>query len=125
MTKMSAVLGQKCPRCRKGKLFASSALSFKYAKMNEECSCCRLRYEIEPGFFYAAMYVSYVLVVAELVTAAILAFYFIDERNQGMIIALTILPALLLSKFNFRYSRTLLLHFLSPIKFRPGYECEE
>lgn len=117
MTKLQAVINHKCPRCRKGDIYPNSMFSINYAKMNETCSHCGLKYEIEPGFFWAAMYVSYALMVAELVTAGILAFYFLSIQDQWWIIGLTISPVIVLITFNFRYARTLLLHFLSPIKY--------
>lgn len=118
MTKLQAVITQKCPRCREGDLFKTSAFSLRYSEMYPNCSNCGQKYEIEPGFFYAAMYVSYVLVIAQLVTSGFLAFYIFGEDNVYLIIAATITPTLLLFTLNFRYSRTLLLHYLSPIKYR-------
>ena len=35
------------------------------------CSHCGLVYEKEPGYFYAAMYVGYAFIVAELVSMAV------------------------------------------------------
>lgn len=117
MSKLQAIINHKCPRCRKGDMFTKSMFSINYAQMNESCSHCGLKYEIEPGFFWASMYVSYVLMVAELVNAGILAFYFFGEKDQWWIIGTTISPVILLFTFNFRYARTLLLYFLSPIKY--------
>lgn len=117
MTKLQAVINHKCPRCRQGDIYTNSMFSLNYAKMNEHCPHCGLKYEIEPGFFWAAMYVSYVLMVAELVNAGIIAFYFYGEADQYKIIAITLSPVIILFTFNFRYARTLLLHFLSPIRY--------
>lgn len=119
MKKINAVINHKCPRCRKGDTFKSPiAFSLNYAAMYERCSHCGLRYEIEPGFFYAAMYVSYVYTVAELVTTGIITFFFLEESNLWLSICIVIAPVLLLATINFRYSRTVLLHYLSPIKYR-------
>ncbi len=41
--------------------------------MQDTCSHCGLRYQIEPSFFYGAMYVSYGLTVAIGVAAFIIA----------------------------------------------------
>jgi len=90
---------------------------WKYDQMNKKFACCNLNYEIEPGFFIGAMYVSYVFIVAELVNAGILAFMIFGEEEQWAIIATTISPVILLFTFNYRYARTLLLHILSPIKY--------
>lgn len=121
MTKLLAVINHKCPRCRQGDIYETSIFSYKYSRMHSHCSNCNLKYEIEPGFFWAAMYVSYVLIIAELVTAGIIAFMVFDSSQQWSIIGLTVSPVILLFTFNFRYARTLLLHFLSPIKYDPNY----
>lgn len=117
MTKLSAIINHRCPRCRQGKIFKHSMFHYKYDEMYTKCEYCNLNYEIEPGFFYGAMYVSYVFIVAELVNAGILAFLIFGEEEQWAIIATTILPVILLFTFNYRYGRTLLLHILSPIKY--------
>jgi uncharacterized protein (DUF983 family) len=122
MTKIQAVINHKCPRCRKGDIFKTSAYSMKYADIFDRCSNCNLRYEVEPGFFYAAMYVSYVFIIAELVTTGVIAFFFLGESYFWLTIGLVITPAILLSRVNFRYSRTILLHFLGPIKYRVDKE---
>ena len=46
-------------------------------KMHEACSHCGLHYQIEPSFFYGAMYVSYALTVAIGVAAFIISKVFI------------------------------------------------
>lgn len=63
-----SVLGNKCPRCRRGDLFKSkSAYAMKdgaYMKMNEECPVCGQPTDLEVGFYYGTSYVSYALTVA-------------------------------------------------------------
>ncbi len=61
-----SVLTNKCPRCRKGDLFATkNAFVFKnMSKMNENCPVCGQATEIEVGFYYGTGYVSYALAVA-------------------------------------------------------------
>src|ERR1700748_1163836 len=56
-----AMLHCKCPRCRRGDMFKGGIYSFATNKLNENCPHCGMRFEIEPGYFYAAMYVSYAL----------------------------------------------------------------
>jgi uncharacterized protein (DUF983 family) len=120
MTRFEAVVNHKCPRCRKGDTFKSTAFSLNYGDMHLRCPHCDLRYEIEPGFFYAAMYVSYVFIVAELVTTGLIVFLFIGDGNLWLTIGIILAPVFILSRLNFRYARTLLLHFLSPIKYNGG-----
>lgn len=63
-----SVLGNKCPRCRRGKLFKTpNAYHFangRYMQMNEKCPVCNQPTEIEIGFYYGTGYVSYAITVA-------------------------------------------------------------
>ncbi len=124
MTQLQAVLSCKCPRCRQGDMYMHSLFSLKYAEMHEHCPSCKLRYEIEPGFFWAAMYVSYAFNVAELVTTGVIAGQFLGEQQIWWLIGIVLSPIFVLMPFNFRYSRVLLLHFLSPIKFDKAYQTK-
>ncbi|MXV49389.1 DUF983 domain-containing protein [Pedobacter sp. HMF7647] len=127
-TKFNAILHAKCPRCRRGDLFATSMYGFKVQHMHEHCPHCGLRYEIEPGYFYAAMYVSYALNVAEMVTLGVATYVLsgkIDFDNFWLYIATVIGGSIVLAPFNYRYSRVLLLHLLSPkVHYNAAYDTE-
>jgi uncharacterized protein (DUF983 family) len=122
MTQLQALVQCKCPRCRKGNMYKHSLFSFNYDEMHEFCPKCKLRFEIEPGFFWAAMYVSYAFNVAELVTTGIIAAQFLGENEIWWLIGIVLSPILVLMPFNFRYARVVLLHFLSPIRYDKSYE---
>lgn len=58
--KLGAVLRHRCPKCGKGKFFTKPMSNIgQLLSMYEKCDNCSLKYEIEPGFFYGSMYVSY------------------------------------------------------------------
>ena len=61
--KLFSIFLFKCPRCHEGDVFLNqNPYSFKqFFDMPKRCSQCNLKYEPEPGFFFGAMYVSYVL----------------------------------------------------------------
>jgi uncharacterized protein (DUF983 family) len=63
------ILGQRCPRCRQGKIFRSSVF-LGFPKMYERCPCCNLKFEREAGYFLGAMYISYTLGVGIIVLFA-------------------------------------------------------
>ncbi len=109
-----AIVHAKCPRCRRGDIFATPMYSFKGQTMNKTCRHCGLVYEREPGYFYVAMFVSYALFVAEMVTLAVAIHVLTASSNPWLYCSIIIGVGVLLSPFNFRYSRVLLLHWLTP-----------
>src|SRR5260370_26087455 len=50
-----AILRQRCPRCRQGRVFRGSLT------MNDPCPVCGLIFHREEGYFLGAMYFSYLL----------------------------------------------------------------
>jgi uncharacterized protein (DUF983 family) len=49
----AALIRQRCPRCREGKIFRG------LVTMNDPCPVCGLLFQREEGYFLGAMYVSY------------------------------------------------------------------
>lgn len=113
----------KCPKCRVGNVFVGNTYGFKKKRFNEVCPHCGFRFEIEPGYFYAAMYVSYALVVMQAVLFGMLT-YLLTHSESPWIYLITVMSTILaFAPFNYRYSRLILLHFLSPkVKYDPKYE---
>lgn len=107
----------KCPRCRVGQVYNGPAYGFKIQKMNEFCPHCGLKFEREPGYFYVAMFVSYAMNVAEMITVAVAAYVLgleLTFENVWLFIGILFTTTLLFSPFNYRYSRMILLYWLSP-----------
>lgn len=51
----------KCPNCYEGNLFETDTWSFdKPFDMPKECPNCQLNYFPEPGFYWGAMFISYI-----------------------------------------------------------------
>jgi len=116
----SAIQG-KCPRCRTSNMFEKSLFSIGSRKMRTQCLHCGLKFEKEPGYFYVAMYISYVFVVAELVTACVGAYIITGNLDSPWLyLSVALVTAIVLAPFNYRYSRIVLLYWLTPaFKFRP------
>lgn len=58
--KAASILQLMCPRCRKSKLFHTPTFSFSRPfDMKDRCDVCDLDFMPEPGYYYGAMYVSY------------------------------------------------------------------
>jgi uncharacterized protein (DUF983 family) len=126
-SKAWAMLHAKCPRCRRGNLFKGAAYDLGSAKINTDCSHCNLHFEIEPGYFYAAMYVSYALNIAEAVTLSVMTYTFTHNSTSPWLYLGVILGGcFVLAPLNFRYSRVLLLYWLSPkIHYRPELDTDD
>lgn len=113
-----ALLNCKCPQCQTGDMFITGSTNLKgFTKMYDNCQVCGLKYEIEPGFFWGAMYVSYALTTGlMLVTCAVLVLGFNDPEFWVYVATITSLVLLTLP-WVFRYSRVLMIYLFSPIRF--------
>ena len=59
--KAYSVAQLKCPKCHEGELFPTTTFSFKKSfDMYERCPNCNEDYAPEPGFYYGAMFISYI-----------------------------------------------------------------
>ena len=107
----------KCPRCREGKVFTGATYGFKVQKMNERCPHCDLKFEREPGYFYVAMFVSYAMNVAQMISMSVAAYVLglpLTYENLWYYVGILLIGVFLFSPFNYRYSRMILLYWLSP-----------
>lgn len=61
-SKLFSIWNMKCPRCNEGDLFDTGSFSFqKPFDMPKRCPTCNQTYMPEPGFYYGAMFISYIL----------------------------------------------------------------
>ena len=117
---MPSLIACKCPRCRVGMVYKHGPYSLTDRTMLPGCSHCGLAYEKEPGYFYAAMYVGYAFIVAELVSMAVAISVFTGSENPWLYISFMLLFIFVISPFNYRYSRMLLMYFLTPgLRYHP------
>lgn len=122
-SRFSAVMHSRCPQCRIGKVFTGSTYNFRKQRIHEICPHCGLRFEIEPGYFYAAMYVSYAMAVLEVLATAIVTYLITASESPWLYTGVLMIMIILLAPFNFRYSRLLLLHYLTPrVKYKSKYQ---
>lgn len=101
----------KCPRCHRGPVFTTNnpygAGAFR---MNESCSCCGLKYEREPGFFYGALYVSYALMSGLFIVWFVGDQVWLHMKTQYLLLAV-VSTILLLFPVVLRSSRLIWLNF--------------
>lgn len=91
-SKLYSILTGTCPKCQNESMYLDkNPLHFsKILKMHENCSHCGLKYQIEPSFFYGAMYVSYGLNVAVGIAAFIVSFLVFSSNLKVAFIAIII-----------------------------------
>ena len=82
----SALLQQRCPRCREGRMFKGMAA------MNDPCPVCGLVFEREPGYFFGAMYFSYFIAVAILVPLWLLAGWLFPDLDPLLVPLVAFIP---------------------------------
>lgn len=117
----SVLFGFKCPRCRKGNLYFKP-LSFKTAfKMKEKCNICQLKYTPEPGFYYGAMFISYIITAWTFIIIAGLSMYLLDFNVDQALITVVIFAAIFYVFF-FRLGRAIWLAI--NVKYLPDTQNE-
>lgn len=114
LPEFKAALQCKCPKCRKGDMFANGMYSLRGQKSYTNCPYCNFQFEIEPGYFYVAMFVSYGLNVAQMITLAVGTYLLTGSESPWLYVSILLGAALLFSPFNYRYSRVILLYWLTP-----------
>ena len=120
-----SIIQNKCPRCRRGKMYKSeNVYDLKnFMKMHEKCPVCGQPLDMEPGFYYGTNMVSYTLAVlisigTFIVWWVIIGFSFHDHRffwwiGINAVLLVILQPPLM------RWSRTIWLTFF--VKYSPNW----
>ena len=121
VSKSHAVLSGLCPQCRKGKIFSKPFYSQTgFDDMYEHCPHCGLRYEVEPGYFIGAMYVSYAVSGGVALVLGFMLFYLFGDPAGWVYAAVVAGAVLLIVPINFRISRVVWLHYVAGIRYQEG-----
>jgi uncharacterized protein (DUF983 family) len=114
-----AIFKAKCPQCQSGKMFKKSAFKLNgFTEMFDTCSVCGLTFEIEPGFFWGAMYVSYGITTGMMLVVGALVFIISNHHAGFWGYIIPIFLAMFSSiPFTYRFSRVLMLYYFSPVRF--------
>lgn len=105
-SKLYSIFRMKCPRCQEGEFYTSHPYDLKNAgNLHEHCSQCGLKYEIEPGFYQGAMYVSYALGVALFVTLWVSFNLFFSWLSTGAQVTIVAVSSLLLTPYMYALSK--------------------
>ncbi|MFE3866977.1 DUF983 domain-containing protein [Flavobacterium sp. LS2P90] len=110
-SKLNSILTGTCPKCQNESMYLDkNPLHLnKILAMHENCSHCGLKYQIEPSFFYGAMYVSYGLNVAIGIAAFIISYIIFSSSIKVAFIAI-IVSLVLLFPFVLRWSRNIYIN---------------
>ena len=110
-SKLYSILTGTCPKCQNESMYVDQNLLHvqNCIKMNENCSHCGLKYQIEPSFFYGAMYVSYGLNVAVGIAAFIVSYMFFKTDLKTAFIAI-IISILILFPVVLRLARSIYIN---------------
>lgn len=75
-TKLYSILKLKCPRCQIGNLFCNPGFFVfsRVLEMPDKCPHCKQEFKMEPGFYTAALWISYPLVLIIYIPLIILGF---------------------------------------------------
>jgi len=109
MSWLSSFWNMTCPRCRSGKLFKEPFEFSKPLDMHKECLVCHQKTEPEPGYYFGAMFLSYIFSAWYLlIPTLLLVFYF--KWSVGGAIAFIIFIGLISYFKILRLARSLWIH---------------
>lgn len=113
---LQAAIQAKCPKCRKGDMFIYPPYHpSKFDKMYPNCPHCNFRFEVEPGFFIGAMYISYAFTVATLFSVAVILFFGFGDPAMWIYIIAFPTSVIALLPLIFRYSRVIYLYLFGGV----------
>jgi len=75
-SKLYSISKFKCPKCHEGDIYKSSLVSMEgIYNMHDKCTECGQPFELEPGFYWGAMYIGYALSSGYMLTGMVLAIF--------------------------------------------------
>jgi len=121
-SKLYSILFNKCPKCHIGRFWSTNNpfrnMFFSPKNSCKKCENCSLAYELETGFWYGCMYVSYAISVAVMLLCWILTNFFYPLMNIFNEILIIVIAILLVSPLNYHLSRLIWINFF--IKYIPN-----
>ena len=119
-SKLYSILTGTCPRCQSESMYISQNPYnvIKTLKLRENCSKCGLKYQIEPNFFFGAMYVSYAAAVAVGMAIFLVAHFAFEASLNNSFIAI-IVGLLVLMPWIARISRNIYINLFVNYRGEP------
>jgi uncharacterized protein (DUF983 family) len=118
-SKLYSILTGTCPKCQNESMYLDENILHlgSVLEMNEKRSHCGLKYQIEPSFFYGAMYVSYGLNVAVGIATFIVSYFVFHSSLKASFIAI-IVALVVLFPLVLRWSRNIYINMF--VSYNPG-----
>ncbi len=117
-SKLYATFALKCPRCHEGDLFPTPTFSFREPfDMNERCSVCNQDFVIEPGFYYGAMFISYIF-TGWFSIGFVLFFHWVLDWSTLWSFALLLAVLAIFFVYIFRLARSVWIHL--NVRYKPN-----
>jgi len=111
-SKAYSILKIKCPRCHEGDYFlGKNPYSRDGLKMLDECAHCHFHYDVEPGFYLGAMYISYAMGVACTMPSVVALLLLMPNLPIHYYLIFGLLELSALMPFMYRYSRIIWINF--------------
>ena len=119
MSLISSIFNMTCPRCRKGKMFVTPLNLKKPLQMHKRCEVCGQKFEPEIGFYYGAMFMSYLFIAFLSFLIVSIEIFMLDIQVElAFGILLVILAVIYI--WNLKFSRSIWIHIV--IKYDPRYK---
>jgi uncharacterized protein (DUF983 family) len=117
-TKAHSIFLVKCPKCQDEYLFEERAFSFRKSfQMRKACPQCQQDFEPEPGFYYGAMFISYIFMGWFCIGFVALLHWVLDFSLEFSFIALILVVAFFFV-YIFRLARSIWLSL--NVKYDPS-----
>ncbi|MDN3492843.1 DUF983 domain-containing protein [Winogradskyella bathintestinalis] len=89
--KLYSILFGACPKCHQESMYVNKNpyVISEVIKMQDHCSHCKTKYQIEPSFFYGSMYISYGVGIAFAIAAFIISYVILESSLTIAFAAIT------------------------------------
>jgi len=109
-SKAYSIFNFKCPKCHEGDLYETPTFSFRRPfDMPDQCPYCGQNYNPEPGFYYGAMFVSYIF-TAWFCMLFVMFFHWVLDWSIAASFGLLIAVCALFFVYIFRLARAIWLN---------------
>ena len=96
-TKIYSIFTGNCPKCHQESMYKTKNpyVLGDVFKINDNCSKCKLKYRLEPSFFYGSMYVSYGVGIAFSVVAFLTSYLAFETSLMTAFLAIVFTMSIL------------------------------